>query len=465
MLRWVVNLMHELHHPPAPSYIGMKAQDITKDVLERHENPGRAFRNVSLLMGGLVLLGVVGVIMLLSEGFDDRNTWGYHAVIFAYIFTVAQSAVLISIALRMVKSHWRRPLARISEMFAAVGLFNFLLMIPLLWVLPPTDGRRSIWFGAPGHSPHFWDTLGMGLLVVCGLALLYFASLPDMAAIRDSDSSSRKNFYRRMSMNWHGTPHQWKVLRAGISVLGGFYFLLLIFMHMMIGVDFSMSLIPGWKDAIFPAYHAISGIQSAIALVLVTMFILRWRTGMREYISVHQFWGLSKILLATCLLWFYHWWSSFFTYWYGRTPAELAVLKFLMFETYKVPFFLAWSMCFLLPFLILMWNIIRKTTWVPTLAGCVILVGTFFNVVHWYVAAFSIVDPSAHVLESAPAVNLPGLADVFVIVGGIAGAILTYMLATRIFPIISLWEIKEGVMLQKVRRFMKTEVYSVGKPE
>ena len=457
--------MHELHHPAPPSYLSMTPQEITEDVLQRHESPGRQFWMVAGVLAGLLGLGVIGFLLLLSDGFDDRNIWGYHAAVFAYIFIVAQSALMVSIALRMVKAHWRRPLARISELFAVVGLFNFLLFIPLLWALPVTTGRRSIWFDWPGHSPHLWDTISMGLLVVLGLALLYFAAIPDLAAVRDHSSGGRHNLYRRLALRWQGSPGQWRVLQVGVSILGGFYFMFLIFTHMMISIDFAMSLVPGWKDAIFPALHAILGLQSAVAIVLVTMFILRWKGGLKGYLEVDQFWGLSKLLLALCLMWFYFWWAGFYTYWYGRTEAEQSVLKLLMTETYRIPFFLAFALSFVVPFVILMWNVTRKTIWGPTLAAAIVLIGTFFNVVRLYVPAWSIQDSTLHALEIAPPANTPGLADVLVVVGALAGAVLVYMIGSRLFPIVSMWEMKEGLTLQRVRKFMKIDIKVLAKPE
>ena len=456
--------MHELHRMPVPALLSMTPQGITDDVLNRHMSAGKKFWLVAAGAAGLLALGAIGFLMLLGEGFEDRGAWAYYAAIFAYIFSVSQSAVLVSVALRMVKAHWRRPLARISEMFAAVGVFAFIMMIPLLWVLPPIDGRRSLWFEAPGYSPHVWDTIAMGFLVINGLALLYFASLPDLATLRDN-SSKRQGLYRKLALSWAGTRKQWKLLHAGIGTLGGFYFMFLIFVHMLISVDFSMSLVPGWKDAIYPAHHALSGLQSGVAVVLVTMFILRKSGGLRSYLEVDQFWGLSKLLLALSLLWFYFWWSSFFTYWYGRTPAEQGVLKLLMFESYKPAFVIAFLLSSLLPFLILMWNVVRKTAWGPALAGIVVLTGTFFNMIRLYVPAFSIEDPTLHALENVPPANLPGLTDVLVVAGALGGAVLFYMLATRIFPITSIWELKEGLLLQRMRRFLKTEVRVLAKPE
>ena len=457
--------MHELEMTAPPSYLSMSAKEITEEVLQKHESPGRQFWVVIGVLAVFLAFGIVGLATLISDGFEDTNTWGYHAAVFAYIFTVAQSALMVSIALRMVKAHWRRTLARISELFAVVGLFTFLLLIPLLWVLPPTTDRRSIWFEWPGNSPHIWDTIALGLLVVCGLALLYFASVPDLATVRDHSTGSRQNRYRRLALGWRGSPHQWRVLQSGVSILGGFYFMFLIFTHMMISVDFAMSLVPGWKDAIFPAYHAIIGLQCGVAIMLVTMFILRWKGGLKGYLEVDHFWNLSKLLLALCLLWFYFWWSGFYTYWYGRMPAEQSVIRFLMTESYQIPFYLSFALCFVTPFVILMWNVVRKTIWGPTLAASIVLVGNLFNIMRFYVPAFSIEDNTLHALEALPPANTPGGVDFLIVVGAISGAVLFYMLGTRIFPILSIWEIREGLLLQRVRTLMKINIKVLAKPE
>ena len=99
---------------------------------------------------------------------------------------------MVAIAPRLAKAHWRRPISRTAELFTAVGLFNLLLFIPLLWVLPDLgDGRRSLWFFGdvrtmPAHMPHIMATVALVSLVITGVALLWVSSLPDLATLRDS---------------------------------------------------------------------------------------------------------------------------------------------------------------------------------------------------------------------------------------------------------------------------------------
>ena len=64
-----------------------------------------------------------------------------------------------------------------------------------------------------------------------------------------------------------------------LGILGAFYFLMLIFTHFVISVDFAMALVPGWIDALFPATHAFNSLQAGVATVIVTMFLFApfWR--------------------------------------------------------------------------------------------------------------------------------------------------------------------------------------------
>ena len=446
-------------------------EEMTQDILGKHSEFTPRFKMVLLALGALFVLGVVAFIIRALDGFDDRSKWGYYAAVFAFLFTATQAAPMLAIAPRLAKAHWGRPLHRVAELFAFVGLFNLVLFIPLLFLLPTGKGRFTIWFiedwreGWPPGAPHTWDALALVLLVLCGLALVYVSSRPDLAAVRDRSTGFRHRIFSRLALNWRGDKKQWFTLRSRIGILGALYFMMLIFTHFLISVDFSMSLVPGWKDAIYPVFHALNGLQAAVALVLVTMFLLRQFGGLKPYLTLDQFWGPAKLLLALSLLWAYFWWSGFYVYWYGRSPAEQNVLKFLMFESYRTPFVMVFIFNFLVPFLCLIWNPVRKSILGPALVGASVLVGTFLHRVIGYVSAFSIEDVSAHALEEVPPAILPGVADVFMVIGAISGAALVFLLATKVFPVISIWEMKELLLLRRYRPFRRTKVIVLAKPD
>lgn len=455
-----------------PQVLTKTPQEVTQAVLGNTFQMGPRYKLALAFFGLLLVLGIIGFALRARDGFDSFRPWAYFMATYAFLLTTASSAPLLSVTQRMLKSHWRRPLARASEMFAIVGVLSTLMFIPLVLLLPSAENRKTIWFEWPG-TPLFSDLLAVIFLGVLGLAILYVGAVPDLAAARDHSEGGRRAWLRRLTLGWRGTDQQWKALRAGLGVLGALYFTFLIFVHTIIAADFAEALVPGWKDSLFPAYHALSGLQSAIASTLLALFLLHRIGGFKDYIAVDQFWGASKILLALTLLWAYFWFSGFIVFWYGRQPVEQSILKNFMFEAYRFPFLMAVFLNFLVPFAFLIWNFVRKSMLGPTIVSVSILVGTLFDRIRIYVASFNIADAfpeglsTLHPEPLATVVNpvLPNAADVLIIIGGIGGAIFLYLLAMKFIPVLSIWEIKEGILYRVRRPFLKTHVMVMGKPD
>jgi|TARA_B100001971_G_scaffold197292_1_gene205834 Ni/Fe-hydrogenase subunit HybB-like protein len=455
--------------------------EINTDLLKRHGDTGKLFRGALLVTGIMFLVGIVGIVFrLLEDGTENTRIWGYHAAAFAFILTTAQGAVMVAIAPRMAKAHWRRPISRIAEMFAVVGVVNLLMFIPLLSVLPSLeDGRRSLWFydaadpilsKVPVYTPHIWASLSLIFLVLSGLMLLWVSSLADLATIRDSSSGRKHRFFAWLANGWHGTSKQWFMKYHRIGILGAFYFMMLIFTHFLIATDFDMALIPGWIDALFPITHAANSLQAGCATVIIAMFVLRRFGGYGDWIGLDQFWGLGKLMFALSLLWFWFWFSSFIILWFGSRPNEESVLNLIIRGPYQPAFMAAFILNFIAPLFMMMWNPVRKSIWGPTLVATGILIGTFFDRVRLYVSAYSIPgigDSSVdkHMLHEIPQTVMPHFIDYVIWVGAIGGSVFVYMLATRIFPVINIWEQKELLLYKFHKKLHRTEVLVLGKPD
>jgi len=447
----------------------LSSRMVTEDVSRDFFRVGPTYRGVLMILGAVFVVGIIAFVLRAVDGFGDseRREWGYYSAMFAFLLITAGSAPLVAVTLRLTKNHWRRPFSRISELYAVVGLLSLLWFLPLMALLPPLEGRKSLW--GPDNfigAPIWWDFFAVLFLVICGLGLLVLSAIPDMATLaRNGDGGPRSRFLGRIAGFWRGTEAQWNYHRLGLTALGAFYFMLLVMVQTMINVDFVMSLVPGWKDSIMPAHQALTGFQTAIGIVLVTAFLLRVFGGYKKYIPMESFWSISKILLGLSLLWGYFWFSGFITFWYGRTPVEQTVLKTFMFESYKVPFLLNIFFSFLIPVAMLIWNPVRKSVIGPTIAGASVILGAFFMTIRLYVPAFGIEDVTASALTSVPPAITPHALDIFIILGGLAGAGLIFMLATKIFPIISIWEVKEGLLYQRVRPLLRGRYLVLGKPD
>ncbi len=447
--------------------------EIANETFAYSASAGPRFKLALVVLGALFVLGIIGVIVRIAGGFDDREKWGYYGATFMFLLLAAGAAPIVSVVYRLVRNHFRRSMDRAAQLWAFVGPLLVLMFIPLLLLLPSAEGRHSIWFksvwrdGWPIGAPHVWDMLAIIGLATLGLTLAWLTSLPDFALIRDrGPKGGAQRFLARLAGPWRGTLKQWRVQKAALGVAGALYLMMYVFTVFLLSSDFGVSFIPGWRDAIFPAGQAVMGFQSGLALVLLTCFTLR-NTGFREYIGLSQFWSSAKVLLAVSLLWIYFWWSGFITFWYGRTLTEQNNLDLLMMGSYRWAFALAVLCAFFLPMVLLIPNQLRKSIGGPALVSAIVLFGVFMNEIRIYVAAFStsMGTLGAQELEHVPAAHWPDVFDIFIIVGLLSGAVFIYLLATRLVPVLSIWEVTEGTRLYVKRTFMGKEVAVLAKPD
>ena len=168
-------------------------------------------------------------------------------------------------------------------------------------------------------------------------------------------------------------------------------------------------------------------------------------------------------MLALSLLWFYFWWASFITFWYGRQPGETEVIRLLLLDSYRIPLMLSFFLNFLGPLIVLVCSPVRRSVWGPALVGAGVVLGALINNIRWYVAAFSVEDHGQHVLNPRPAGQFPDAFDALIVIGGIAGCTLLFMLISKVIPVVSIWEVGEGLHLTKVRRFLARHLRVIAK--
>ena len=462
------------HH--AGMWVFPRPEETTRDMAAKRAAMPSVFKLGMIAAALLTVLGIIGfAARAATDGFSDHTPWGYYAAGVMFVFMVTSAAPLAAVTFRFTKSHWRRPLTRVSELFAVVGILNVLLFIPLMLVYPAIwnpeitehtlDLRRTIWFQVPIGAPHWWDMLGVAFLGVTSLAILWLTSMPDMAEGRHTATGFRKNLYGLLAGHWYGTKRQWEIQKAGIALLGAFYFMFLIYVHFVITTEYAQSLVPGWKDSIFPPLFSVASFQTGLGLILVILYAMRRWGGYEEYLGVSTFWSASKLLLAFTLLWIYHTFAFVITYWFGRMEVEQNILKYFFIDSYGWVFIGNFLFTFVTPFLILLWNPVRKTAWGPALAGVSALVGGFLFNLRVFVGAFNAGDIYSFGLDHVPAPAYPDLWDVFMVIGILGAAALVYMTACKLIPMISVWETKEGAKYQSMQTFIRGKYLVLAKPE
>ena len=460
---------HEAEHHALPAQVAPDV--VARELVATTMDASGRFKAIAWTLGVLSIAGIVALVLKWLDQSDDSTRWGYVAALLSFLLSVAGGAPMVAMAPVLAKANWVRPVTRIAAMFSFASVVTIITLIPLVGILPPlvTEGarRRTIWFEAPDYSPHIWSIVGLVLLLITGIGLFYSAAIPDFASMRDHSSGWRQRLGKRFARGWVGTDSQWRTLRMRIGMFGTFYFLILVFVNFLITTDFGQSLVPGWRDAIFPMYHSISSFQAGVAGIVIALWAARRYMHLEKYVHVDAFWSLGRLLFALTLLWVYFFYSSFIVFWYGRSATDISTLDLLIRGPMMYAFIAAIILIWFVPWWILIWNKVRRSVNGMAIGAAVILVGVLIDRIRIFVPAWSVPPDQIHQrwLEKIPDTIYPDVFDILIMAGGISLAVLIILLMTRVIPVLSVWQVQEFNLLSKPIKYVRGQATQIAKPD
>ncbi len=368
-------------------------------------------------------------------GLNSRISWGFYIVNFVFFIGISHAGTLISAILRLSKAEWRRPITRMAEVTTAIVLAIGGLH-PIIDLGRP-DNMMNIFFYGRLQSPLLWDVTAITCYFTASTVYLYLPMIPDIAKLRDM--GVKPNWlYTFLAWGWQGTEKQKYILERALTILMVLVIPIAISVHTVISFIFSMTLQPGWHSTIFGPYFVVGAIFSGIAALLIVMILFRKVFKLHGYLKEIHFRYLSTLLLIMSLLWFYFTFSEYLTGFYGNEPNEMRTIMFKFTGDYW-PFFWGMVICnFIIPVVIL--SVKRfKTIRGIFVASCAVVVGMWLE-------RLNIVVPSLTIprLNYVPQVYSPTLVEWALFLAGLSVFALAFLLFARYFPIISVWEIKEG---------------------
>jgi molybdopterin-containing oxidoreductase family membrane subunit len=369
-------------------------------------------------------------------GLNTPEYWGIYIICFVFFIGISHAGTLISAILRVANAEWRRSITRSAE-FITVLVIGFGAVQPVLDLGRP-DRVLNVLLHSQPFSPLLWDVLSIGLYFTASSIYLYVPMIPDLARIRDLGLRP-KLLYRFLAIGYQDTPQARHTLERIISVLAVAVIPVAVSVHTVIGWIFALTLRPMWHSAIFGPYFVVGAIFSGIAALIIAMAILRRVYRLEAYLKDIHFNHMGLLLMVMSVLWFYFTLAENITVWYGGEEAELATLYSKLFGEFAFPFWLMVAGCFLIPFPLMA----RKAT--RNVKGAV--VASVAVVIGMWLERFNIVVPTSlhpRVGSTSFLGYLPSWVELSIMAGTFSGFVLVYMVATKFFPIISIWEIKEG---------------------
>jgi Ni/Fe-hydrogenase subunit HybB-like protein len=401
---------------------------------------GKGFYITVSVLSALVLWGVYAYMTqyrtgLAVTGLSRQIFWGVYITNFVFFIGISHAGTFISAVLRVLKAEWRRPISRLSEL-TTVFILLFGVGSVLIDLGRPDRMLYAIRY-ANFRSPLLWDICSITTYLTVSSICLFLALIPDIALLRDL-GGRREWFYRILSLGWTGTESQHRRLDRAINFMSILVIPVMITVHTVVSFVFAMTIQPLWHSAIFGPYFVVGAIFSGVASVIIVMSVLRKAYHLEKYIKPVHFNNIGIFLMAMTLLWFYFTFAEYITIVYGNEPVHMAIFWSKVTGKFAPLFWLHFILCFVIPLPILAVRRLR------TIRGTV--AASISIVLGMWLERFVIIVPTLtrQRLPVEQAIYIPTWVEWSILAGCISLFMLLYTLFTKVFPIVPIWEIREG---------------------
>jgi Ni/Fe-hydrogenase subunit HybB-like protein len=406
--------------------------------------------SASLLL--LLMLASTGFLLVAGVGIWGVNvpvSWGIAITNFVWWIGIGHAGTLISASLILVKQSWRSSISRFAEamtVFAVTcaGLFPLLHMgrpYYFYWLIPYPN---TIGVGPQYRSALVWDVFAIGSYMIVSGLFWYVGMIPDLATLRDRARNRWVGLaYATLALGWRGNARHWQRYQVTYGLLAGLATALVVSVHSVVALDFSVTLVTGWHSTVFPPYFVAGAMFSGFAMVLVLGIPLRALYGLHDFITDRHLQNLAKLLLATSLIVGYGYIMEFFFDWYNGSRegwyAALAELR----GPHVVLHWLVLGCNVLVP-LPLFFQSVRSSPVALWLIGLVVLIGMWLE-------RFIIVISSLQrdYLPSEWAPYQPTVWDWTLLAGTFGLFFVMFFLFLRLLPMVSVFETRH--MLHQAR--------------
>lgn len=405
-----------------------------------------------VLLGVLVGTIVWGLVAYLNQlkyglivtGLRSYFSWGLYITNFVFFIGVSHAGTLISAILRVTGADWRRPITRMAEVITGVAL---LVGAPMVIIdLGRPERLFNLFLHGRLQSPLLWDVISVTTYLFGSLVYLYLPMIPDLAALYPHLETRRPilaRVYRALSLGWRDTPEQHRLLEKTISVMAIVIMPVAVSVHTVVSYIFSMTMREGWHSSIFGPYFVIGAIYSGIAAIIVAMWIFRRVYRLERYITEIHFRKLGYLLLAVGLVYFYTTFSEYLTMFYTGKGPERRLVTDLFVGRFAGVFWTGMALTFV-PVVVAAF---ARWTGVTGL-----VLGSLVANVGMWLKRYIIITPTLAnpfmPIQNVPAdyaVYRPTWVEWSITAAAVATFVLLYVLFSKLFPIVSMWETRDLV--------------------
>jgi molybdopterin-containing oxidoreductase family membrane subunit len=423
-------------------------QSITADILNPMMNRAGKFWYMGMTISTLAML--FGLTMIFWTVWQGIGTWGENRTVgwafeittFVWWIGIGHAGTFISAILLLFRQKWRNSINRSAEamtIFAVIcaALFPLIhLGRPLLtFFIFPYPNTRGLWVNF--NSPLVWDVFAISTYFTISLVFWYVGLIPDIGSLRDKIGKGlKKRIYNFLSFGWKGSARDWHRHEITSIMLAAIATPLVLSVHSIVSMDFASAILPGWHTTIFPPYFVAGAIFSGFAMVQTLLIIARKAMKLENFITVSHIENMNKVLIATGSIVALAYMTEMFMSWYSGNEYE----HYAFMNRATGPYWWAYV-------IMITCNVFSsQLLWIKKLRTS--LVFTFFlsiviNIGMWF-ERFVIIVTSLHrdFLTSSWTMYKPTIVEYGLIIGTLGIFFTAFLLFIRIFPVISIAEVK-----------------------
>jgi molybdopterin-containing oxidoreductase family membrane subunit len=405
----------------------------------------RTSRKYWIAMGVLayiIVLGVSAYYRQLVEGLGVTGLnfpiyWGMYIINTVFFIAISYGGTLTSAILRVFGANWRTPITRAAEVMTVCSLGIGALNI-ILDMGRPDRVLYMIIYGR-FKSPIVWDFYAVSIYLICSVIYLYLPLIPDAAELKER-YPRRRWLYGPLSLGWTGSPRQKKLLETGITVMAYAMVPVAISVHTVLSYLFSLTTQPLWHSTLMGPYFVMGAVYSGMAALIIAMALLRRVMRLEAYLKPKHFNNMGLLILIMTSVWAYFTFSEYITTYYGQEPNHIAVFD-AKFSGEFAPYFWAQIvLCLVIP-LILIFP--RGRSIAGTIVASVsILIGMWLE--RFLIIIPTLTRPRLPAdLPFGVGVYAPTYTEWIIMAASAAAIIFLYLAFIKLFPIVSVWEIRE----------------------
>jgi molybdopterin-containing oxidoreductase family membrane subunit len=391
--------------------------------------------------------------------------WGVFIATFVFWIGISHSGTFISAILRVFNAEFRRPITRAAELMTSFSLIcGFLFPVIHLgrpwtvYYMMPIPNQRYLW--ANFQSPLTWDMLAITTYLISSTIYVYLPMIPDLAMARDRTTGWRHVLYKLTSLGWRGLEYEWHYLHKAINIFAFAIIPIMFSVHTIVSWDFAMAKQVGWRSSIFGPYFVVGAIFSGVSAVIAVLLVVRKTMNLQYFLRKEHFDALAKLVLIFSISWAYFFFNDYLVEWYGGEWVGHQLL-YLQARGALAPFWYLMLFCNIVVPVGTLWS--KRVRQSPTALFFIALIIQ----VGMYMERFLII-PGFLQRQRLPfdwGEYNPRPVELSIALGTLALFCLLYVLASRVIPLIPVWEVLEGQLSHSRRRIGKTVVTSVAELE